>query len=553
MMPSGIVDHGTAVTGTVSMHTCKKHGDIVADLFCEICQVFVCNQCYCFKVHKTISHTESLKILHSVVKYCKDHEKQSKQQHLDLTKQIEDVNRLATNHVENINLYLKKGKESLHICARGEIVKIKADKQEKQDQLEMQISHLQEVKSHCNEVKTNAELLIKNAGSSSFPKEAQTFLSGYFLNSFPEEKVFPNSLSFILPLYLQIKDKPQRDNFFKEQLLGYYVPVGDEAPHYLERQDTLRSGIRSLYSGRTASHSIDFRSGTPQGSERSLRSQSTLHTDKFRSDITRDTSTIREITGIRAALQTYKDIGKIKGLRLKTVTNVIFKEKSIWLAACYRSLVGKCTQFLHVKDADYKVVQKKKKNIQNSDNSSFMFLSNGDIIFALKRSNTIYRFCTKSNKFKEWLSRSDLSVAAMCGNEDHVYIIHDDHHEHIAVLDSDIRIKTGLHQDSDGEIDMCVTTWNETTLNTIALCTTCPASVRLVSHESGVVWKLKDPMLVRPCSVTSSAAGIIYFADSKTDRVNHELFYFVNYFATNDQLSSIGSSSVRGSSFFLPH
>ena len=222
---------------------------------------------------------------------------------------------------------------------------------------------------------------------------------------------------------------------------------------------------------------------------------------------------------------------------MKSVSNCIFKGYSIWAASWKKDILGAFhAVFLNLKTPEYKLISKKKKKLSGVERPSFMFLSGDFIIFTAKRGNAIYQFNTISCKFKQVADSRVLggtyitSIAAMCGNEAFSYIIDEISHGYISVLDSNFKlntvIPTGLNQLDDCELDMCVTSWGDTTQHTIAVCATRPASVRIVNQD-GVMWQVDHKDCsghFSPCSITSSADGQIYFADRGNDKVSMTIF-----------------------------
>ena len=158
-----------------------------------------------------------------------------------------------------------------------------------------------------------------------------------------------------------------------------------------------------------------------------------------------------------------------------------------------------------------------------------MFMTEDSIVFAKKGGSDIYQFKMSAQKFKLIFRRGDLTLAAMCGNEDYVYIIDKKTRKQIQVLDSEqnpeCKIRTGLDHAHEYDIDICLTTATTSSTNhSVVLCTTCPASVRLLS-EHAIIWQLDCHNFLQldhqfsPYSVSASADGEVFFADQGSDRV----------------------------------
>ena len=181
------------------------------------------------------------------------------------------------------------------------------------------------------------------------------------------------------------------------------------------------------------------------------------------------------------------------------------------------------TCFLELQSTTFNLSKRCEKSISqiNPEQSLLMFGSGDSIFFASRRSNSIYRFDTASRTFKRGMISLDLTLAAMCGNEDYIYIIDNFRRNEIIIYNSDFypkgKILTGLKEQGEGVIDICVTTLptSETSQHTIALCLSNPASVRVVNQER-IVWQLDSQrcsVQFNPSSITSSATGQIYIAD----------------------------------------
>ena len=343
------------------------------------------------------------------------------------------------------------------------------------------------------------------------------------LEDLPEESEVLDKLTYKHPIYTQIKDQKLLRKYFKEQVLGYFLLFRDDTSDHLMRHRS----VRSLYTDNQSFFDGDKRS------VKSLPIQRYNSNPKFGEHI----STFNT-PHILIDLQSFTDVKQIKGSPVKCVSNCLFKGNLIWAASWRKDTLRKFnTVFLNFKNPEYKLISKKKKKLSGVESPPFMFLSGDFIIFAGKRGNAIYQLNTISSKFKQVADSRVLgdayitSIAAMCGNEAFNYIIDEISHGHISVLDSNFKldtvIPTGLNQLDDCELDMCVTSWGDATQHTIAICATRPASVRIVNQD-GVMWQIDHKDCsghFSPCSITSSADGLIYIADRGNDRVSMTIFF----------------------------
>ena len=379
---------------------------------------------------------------------------------------------------------------------------------------------LKDLDSHREELYKKVELLQKRPSSSEFLQEAGNFLLENNLDSLPKESDVPD-LTYKHPICQQIFDQKLKRKYLKEQLLGYFLPSGEETYDQgtLSRHSDLSKSVQSLYS-------VDGSScATDKLSEKSYRSAGGPRRQKRLSRI----SNVDQ-PDFSLILQRYKDIKSIKGSPVKSVSHCVFKGDSMWAASWKKDIRGTFTVFLNLEGPEYKLVTKKRKKIEGVNCPTFMFLSGDFIFFAERGGKAIYQFNTVSHKFKRMTVFSDFAMAAMCGNEAYIYIIDENTQDHVSVLDSNFqpygKVPTGLTQTRDCDIDMCLTTvtWDVTMLHPMAICTTRPASVCIVSQD-GLIWTLDYrhcPEHFSPCSITSSSGGQIYIADRGTNKMSEQ-------------------------------
>ena len=82
---------------------------------------------------------------------------------------------------------------------------------------------------------------------------------------------------------------------------------------------------------------------------------------------------------------------------------------------------------------------KKKKGDSNATSATLMFPSGNYILYAKKNGSEVFSFHTQSHTFKRKHNSDGLSIAAMCGNDHHVFILNEKKPNFITVLDASLQ------------------------------------------------------------------------------------------------------------------
>ena len=259
-----------------------------------------------------------------------------------------------------------------------------------------------------------------------------------------------------------------------------------------------------------------------------------------------------------ATFWTKTDTKHFDGSHLKTFFSAMFRGDSMWICGWNQNrLFSNDTVLVHVKASDYKLVKKHKMADKQAHEQTIMFPFGESILFAKKGGNKIFNFNTQSHKFKDVLTRSKLTITALCGTGKHIFILDNAKPQDIQIFDSSFqpegKIPTGLENVEDCDIDMCLindvdgkyisifrnprsgqsedgasasqSSDHADKIVVISTSVPCP-SVRAVSQTHGVIWQLNyrtSPQIdirFNPCSVTASESGDVFIADRGTDKVS---------------------------------
>ena len=223
------------------------------------------------------------------------------------------------------------------------------------------------------------------------------------------------------------------------------------------------------------------------------------------------------------------DTTQFQSEKVKTFHSALFIGESLWICGWNknRSIVGqKNIVFFNVDlRGDYNVLSESKFNYPAADQPIVMFTAADTILFAKRDGNEIHSFNTKTSEFRRVFRRSDLTISAMCGSKNFVYIFDKNQSDHIQVLDYSFhasgRTATGLGPIHDCQVDM------SSIDDTIVISTSFPlGSVRLLKRNRGVIWHMdiwsnpELPTRFNPCSVSITPDSEIFFADRYDNKVS---------------------------------
>ena len=246
---------------------------------------------------------------------------------------------------------------------------------------------------------------------------------------------------------------------------------------------------------------------------------------------------------ISAELLSFMDIDRFPGSPLKQFFTALFQGDSMWICGWNNPILGRMgTVLLNVQGPEYNICLKEKHNDPKADQATIMFAVGNTILFAKKGGSEIFNFHIQTHKFNRIFKDSKLTINAMCGSQDNVYILDKKQSDHIQILDSKFRVSgrmaTGLGDVQKCSVDMCLISdinmvskdHSHITREAIVVSTTNPvASVRLLDKDHGVLWQLdcrnpagskQLPLEFNPCSVSTYPNGCIFIADKGLNRVS---------------------------------
>ena len=551
--------------------TCVEHEDTQAKSFCAECEHYICDFCTNGKhrPHAVCScdYVQTLQdSLKTFIARCDEQEEQSKLRQFNLNKNLQSIEKITDGDLQRLDQQVNQVKNQIETTYREERTLVEKKRKEQKMQLKNERSQLKKSYSRCEELHEKALVLLRQPVTSAFLDEALDFLQKNPLEDLPKESEVLDQLSYIFPVYAQIKDQKVLREYLKEQLLGSFVALREETSAHTVRQSDLRRSVWSLY---------QTEESVPKGKKQSVKSVLRRHTEHaFKDRGMQHRTPRRSLPPVNAAkgssttdkhsakyfqsspgpgiwrqqhsdiafgknifnidLHSFVDVKTIKGSPVKSVSNCIFDGDSTWVSSWTKDILGSISPvFFNITIPNYRLMTKKKKKLLGSCCPEFVFFSGDFIFFGEKWGNRIYQFNTASNKFKQVASFRFLRIDALCGNETYIYILNE---EYIWIFysnfDFNCKILSGLDQTKYCDIDMCLTTvsQDDTRQHTIAICTAHPASVRVV-NEDGIIWLLdyhQCPRHFSPCSITSSTDGQIYIADRGTDKVGTKR-YFEHY------------------------
>ena len=283
--------------------------------------------------------------------------------------------------------------------------------------------------------------------------------------------------------------------------------------------------------------------------------QQTLRTDqrslvsleKSRYSMRRESSLLEHPQRTSAELLNSTSISTFEGSHLKAFSSALIMGDSMWISGWNTSkLVMKDNVFLNVKIPDFSFLIKKKKGDSNATSATLMFPSGNYILYAKKNGSEVFSFHTQSHTFKRKHNSDGLSIAAMCGNDHHVFILNEKKQNFITVLDASLqpegKIATHLiEMEVKGcSFDICLINsklsdvQNKITMDhTIVISSSTPhGSVRAVNQTQGKLWQLdcRSPhglsLTFNPCSVSPDDDGNIVIADQGRDTVGLEFLFY---------------------------
>ena len=451
--------------------------------------------------------------------------------------------RFGENENEHIDLQYKEI-DHLLVNVYNELKEFHEKFKNRQDKkLDEELGKLNKIAKQRRRMQTAAERLLGQQPSSDFLAQAEQFHSKKQLKDLPEETEDLERLQYKYPICSQLMTNNREIKaFLRQHLIGSFVST-DKTGAYVIKQNALRRkrSNQSLCSVGASSAGESFIRRS------SFREENSYFPtiSEYAESLCEDPAPVAPIYDmIFADILTYTDVKQLNRLHVKSFSSTLFEGNSMWICSWTKNILGTMyAVFLNVDRTTFEVQLKKKKKLRTAGCPTIMFMTEESIVFAKKNGSEIYQFKMSAQKFKQIFRRADLTIAAMCGNEDYVYIIDKKTRKYIQVLDSEqnpeCKIRTGLDHAHEYDIDICLTTATTAATNhSVVLCTTCPPSVRLLSEHS-IIWQLDCHTFLQldhqfsPCSVTASAVGEVFFADQGTDTVGSTSVTLLVWYKSN--------------------
>ena len=222
------------------------------------------------------------------------------------------------------------------------------------------------------------------------------------------------------------------------------------------------------------------------------------------------------------------DTNQLNGVHVKAFHSAFFVQDSLWICGWNENIIGqKNIVFLNVQWDDYDIISKNELKYPEADKPLIVFNSKEIIFFTKRDGNEIHSFNTKAHEFRS-VFRTNFVISAMCGSENHFYILDKYQPEHIVILDSSYhasgRITTGLKNIRHCKLDICLED------DCIVISTSFPlGTIRLLDRVYGSIWQVdirdspgeeKFPARFDPCNVSIVPDSRILFADRYSDVVS---------------------------------
>ena len=221
-----------------------------------------------------------------------------------------------------------------------------------------------------------------------------------------------------------LSDEEDFRNFAQRHLLGYFVPLTDQ-----ENLET--TSFRST----EESHLVHTKS----------LSNSDLHLSLPLLDPSLFTQRM-----ITADLISYTDVSEFRGSRLKSFCSAGFDENSIWICGFNRRVMNKRKAVLvNVEIPTYNVIIKEKKNMTKKP-PALMSLKGSNILFANRGHKDIYSYEASGRIVRHRNIGHDLSVGAMCSNDNRIFVFDPEKPGEITVLDSNFNEEGHISTNLEG-------------------------------------------------------------------------------------------------------
>ena len=454
------------------------------------------------------------------------------------------------------------------VC-EDQITKINDSQQDQLAQLEDEAGKLQNCRDSWENLEKTVRDLLSQSNTSDFIMKSYEFLSSNQLKKLPAESdIEPEKLQYREPLSTKAFSAEDLSVFLQDNLLGFFASKNDEPISRIGNDPETSSLTESLRSATSlGTHSMDtYISHQSNISHLSRRTINTISGACH--SVNEETDLVAELRfnmqpRTTATLWTKTDTKHFDDSHLKTFFSAMFRGESIWICGWNQNMFfSKDTVLVHANVRDYKLVKKHKMPDKKAHEPTIMFPFGESILFAKKGGNMIFNFNTQSHKFKDVLTRSKLTITALCGTGKHIFILDNGRPEDIQIFDCAFqpegRIWTGMENVKDCDVDMCLINdkdgkyvstfcspragWSEKGASAskasghadkiVVISTSLPcASVRAVNQIHGILWELNyrtsSQIDIRfdPCSVSASEKGDVFIADRGTNRVRGYIYF----------------------------
>ena len=485
----------------------------------------------------------------------------------------EDVKNSADDAIRQINDQLEYLKAELSKVCDDQKAKMNNSQQDQLAQLDDEASKLQRCGDHWEYLKNTAGDLLSQCYTSDFITKSYEFLSPNQLKKLPAEyDITPGKLRYREPLCRETFSPDDLSVFLQDNLLRFFTSKDDDPMSRFGNDPETGSLTESLRSATSVGgHSMD--TYVSRQSNLSQLSHRTINTISGACpSVNEETDSVTELQfnmrpRTTATLWTKTDTKHFDGSHLKTFFSAMFRGDSMWICGWNQNRFFSIdTVLVHVNIPDYKLVKKHKMSDRQAQEQTIMFPFGESILFAKKGGSKIFNFNTQSHRFKDVLTRSKLTITALCGTGKHIFILDIERPEDIQIFDSvfqpEGKIPTGLENVKDCDVDLCLinnkdgkyvsafrdprsgqpdkeadTSQSSDHVDIIVVISTSvpSASVRAISQIHGLIWELnyrtssQIDIRFNPCSVTASESGDAFIADRGTNKVSiiKESFYFL--------------------------
>ena len=516
---------------------CPCHSDSPTILFCEVCKISACNACAKTKHrdHEAVSLDKRIQNvehdLDAILFKCKQQEEEISRRTAMLNQCKRDIDNWASEVTDEMRRRQELLVQTTQDVLKEQVGIVNEWKENELKTFEKEITDLENLDKCQKDIAKYGGSLLMDPTSPGFISQSNAFLTSSKLADLPPPPVTSwNRILYHQPSQWQNLDSPYFRNYMQEHLLGSFsqdgpvIEVSEQAKLELSFHEDSEASTQSLYSTLPASVSSI--------------------TDFPIVNRSRPLHGIDELPSIgqkqRAVFLTSMFVKIFEGSHWKAFSSVLFMGNSMWISGRKSSMLLKREYvFVNVTLPDFAVLSKHKKRDSNTKTPIILFSVGDYIFFAKKNGNEVYSFHTHSHTCKQKLKSDRFSIAAMCDDDNHVFILNHNDPKFITVLDANLQPegKISTHITDTEEVkhcsfDMCLVKSNLsdfeqsiTILHTVVISSSAPNGyVRAVNYRHGVLWQLdntssKFGLYFDPCSVSCSESGDIYFADQRTDTV----------------------------------